>query len=144
MLADSSESLPAPAGIFLGYYSDVTGHGFPIGEAPRIAKKYFGGQRSDRSHARMRHQPSRLRTLLRFSRDLTVQVVDWSLQLGIQRQQRVSLLTGMGSQRQRPQGVLAYAGPQGVAPAQSVTERQRLQAQLYAGTDAHKLIAMAQ
>jgi hypothetical protein len=79
-----------------------------------------------------------------FSFDLAVQIVDRTLQLWILRQQGVALLTGMCRQRYRPQCVLASAGPQGVAPAQSVTERQRLQAQLYAGADAHKLIAVPQ
>ncbi len=64
MLADFSESLSAPAGMFRGDHPNVTGYRFPVSEALWITKKHFGGQRRDRSHTRMRHQPSRLCTLL--------------------------------------------------------------------------------
>ena len=72
--------------MFTGYHPDVTGYGFPVGEASRIAKKHFGGQSRDRSNAGMRHQPSRRGTLLGLLLHLAVQIVDRTLQLGIQGQ----------------------------------------------------------
>src|SRR5271156_1900094 len=107
--------------MFAGDHPNVTGYRFAIGEALRITKKNFGGQRRDRSHSWMRHQSSRLYTLLGGALDLAIQIVDRSLQLRIQRQQRIALRAGMRRERQSPQRVLASAGPQGVDPPQSVT-----------------------
>src|SRR4029077_17818656 len=94
LLANPSESLTAPAGVFAGNHPDVTGYRFAVSEALRITKKHLGGQSGERSYTGMSHQSERLWPLLCFSLDLAVQIVDRTLQLWIQRQQGVALRAG--------------------------------------------------
>jgi hypothetical protein len=144
LLAELPQSLAPSARMFAGDHSDVTGYGLTVGEASRITEKDFGGESGDGSDARMSHQPARLWPLLRLFFDLAVEIADRTLKLRIQREQGVTLLGGMRSQRQGPKRVLASWGPEGVPPAQPVAERQRLQSLLYARADAHELMAVPQ
>src|SRR5215813_7548151 len=130
--------------MFTGDHSDVTGDCFTIGETAWISEKHFGGQRGNRSYARMSHQPKREWSLFSLSLDLAVQMVNGVLKLRIQRQQRIALVGGIWSQGQSTKAVLASWGPERAAATQPVTERQRLQAELYAGSDAHELMAVSQ
>jgi hypothetical protein len=125
-------------------HSDVTGYGFAVGEASWVTEKHFGGEGSDGSNAGVSHQPARLWPLLGLCFDLAVEIADRTLNLWIQREQGVALRGGMRSQGQSPKGVLASWGPEGVAAAQAVAERQRLQSLLHPRSDAYELMAVPQ
>src|SRR5580658_7264660 len=126
--------------MFAGDHSDVTGYGFAVGKALWTTEKHFRGQCSDRADARVSHQPARLGPVLGLLLDQAVEIVDGALKLWIQRKQGVALMHVMWGQRQSPKCVLARWSPEGMAAAQTVAERQRLQGLLHARSDANELM----
>ena len=69
---------------------------------------------------------------------------DGMLQVGIQREERIALRSGVASERQGPESVLASWGPEGMAAAKSVAHGECLQAELETGSDADQLMTVPQ
>jgi len=144
LLREFSESLVAPAGTLTGDHADVTGDSFPVGEASWITEEDFSGERSDRANAGMSHESARVWSLLSLLLDLMIETVDEMLKLWVQRKQAIALSSGIWGQRQGAESVLASWGPKGAAATQTVTQGQRLQAELHASLDAYELMPVSQ
>lgn len=113
-----------------------------INESGEVAEEHFGGERGDRAHARVCHQPARLRPLRRLRTDLLIELVDVRGEMIEERLQMRPPVGGTWRQRQSRQRRLALATPQARAPSQPVRQRETLQRVLHARPHPHPLIPM--
>src|SRR4029453_6946463 len=84
LLGEPAQPLPRAARVFTGNHADVTREGFAVTKSGRIPHEYFGRERREWPHARMRHEAARLWPGLRVRANALIELLDVPHQFGME------------------------------------------------------------